>query len=62
MLVNVVKSYMCSRQHTPVGDDDAPRAVINPVYCGVRPSVLRRIYTESEGTGEGDQICVIEQN
>lgn len=46
--------------HTPVNDDDAVQTVFNPMYCGIWPSGLRRIYTVCEG--RGDQICMILQN
>lgn len=42
-----------TERHAPVNDDDAVQTVGNPMYCGIWPSGLRRIYTELEGRGEG---------
>lgn len=44
---------MRARRHTPVNDDDALQTVVNPMYCGIWPSAIRRIYTELEGRGGG---------
>lgn len=54
-VINVCKylRIIYTERHAPVNDDDAVQTVGNPMYCGIWPSGLRRIYTEFEGRGEG---------
>ncbi|KAF3690843.1 hypothetical protein EXN66_Car006517 [Channa argus] len=42
-----------TERHTRVYDEDAVQMVLNPMYCGIWPSGLRRIYAVLEARGEG---------